>query len=193
LYVEQIDVGEAAPRTIVSGLVKYVPLEEMQQRLVLVLCNLKPRNMRGVKSHGMVLAASNEEHTVVEPLAPPPAAPPGERVFFGEQVAQVGAGSWRRWGPEYRFRRRHRMLMLAAAACSALPNTPAPPCAVPADGAQPARQEEGVGGARTGYAHSSRLQRCVPRRAHAHQRRAGGDHQPQQRAHCLSCRRAVWS
>lgn len=33
LYVEQIDVGEAeGPRTIVSGLVKYVPLEEMQVR-----------------------------------------------------------------------------------------------------------------------------------------------------------------
>lgn len=31
LYVEQIDCGEAeGPRTIVSGLVKYVPLEEMQ-------------------------------------------------------------------------------------------------------------------------------------------------------------------
>lgn len=30
LYVEQIDVGEAEPRTIVSGLVKYVPLEQMQ-------------------------------------------------------------------------------------------------------------------------------------------------------------------
>lgn len=28
--VEQIDVGEAEPRTIVSGLVKFVPLEEMQ-------------------------------------------------------------------------------------------------------------------------------------------------------------------
>lgn len=33
LYVEHIDVGEAeGPRTIVSGLVKYVPLEEMQVR-----------------------------------------------------------------------------------------------------------------------------------------------------------------
>ena len=30
LYVEQIDVGEPEPRTIVSGLVKYVPLEQMQ-------------------------------------------------------------------------------------------------------------------------------------------------------------------
>jgi tRNA-binding EMAP/Myf-like protein len=32
LYVEQIDVGEQEPRTIVSGLVKFVPLEEMQVR-----------------------------------------------------------------------------------------------------------------------------------------------------------------
>ena len=32
LYVEKIDVGEAEPRTIVSGLVKYVPIENMQVR-----------------------------------------------------------------------------------------------------------------------------------------------------------------
>lgn len=30
LYVEEIDVGEESPRTVVSGLVKYIPLEEMQ-------------------------------------------------------------------------------------------------------------------------------------------------------------------
>ena len=28
--MEQVDVGEEAPRTIISGLVKYVPIEEMQ-------------------------------------------------------------------------------------------------------------------------------------------------------------------
>lgn len=30
LYVEEIDVGEGRTRTVVSGLVKYIPLEEMQ-------------------------------------------------------------------------------------------------------------------------------------------------------------------
>lgn len=30
LYVEEIDVGEPQPRTVVSGLVKYIPLENMQ-------------------------------------------------------------------------------------------------------------------------------------------------------------------
>lgn len=84
LYVEQIDVGEEEPRTIVSGLVKYVPLEQLQGRKVVVLCNLKARNMRGVKSHGMLLCASDAAHENVEPLTPPEGAEVGERVFFGE-------------------------------------------------------------------------------------------------------------
>lgn len=71
LYVESIDVGEEEPRTIVSGLVAFVPEDEMADRDVIVICNLKARNMRGVKSHGMVLCASDEAHENVEPLSPP--------------------------------------------------------------------------------------------------------------------------
>ncbi len=33
LYVEQIDCGEPEPRTIVSGLVEFVPVEQMQVRM----------------------------------------------------------------------------------------------------------------------------------------------------------------
>lgn len=59
LYVEKIDIGEASgPRTIISGLVNYIPIEEMQDRMVVILANLKPANLRGVQSHGMVLCAS---------------------------------------------------------------------------------------------------------------------------------------
>ncbi|KAF5829872.1 hypothetical protein DUNSADRAFT_15409 [Dunaliella salina] len=91
LYVEQIDVGEPEPRTIVSGLVKYVPIEQMKDRMVVVLANLKPRNMRKIKSFGMVMAASNEEHTMVEPIAPPAGAAPGERIFFADTEQQPAA------------------------------------------------------------------------------------------------------
>ena len=35
------------PRTVVSGLAEYVPLDELQDRLVVMMCNLKPVNMRG--------------------------------------------------------------------------------------------------------------------------------------------------
>ncbi|KAL6532185.1 hypothetical protein OROGR_014155 [Orobanche gracilis] len=80
LYVEEIDVGEPQPRTVVSGLVKYIPLENMQNRKVCVLCNLKPAAMRGIKSQAMVLAASNNDHTKVELVEPPKGAVVGERV-----------------------------------------------------------------------------------------------------------------
>ena len=90
LYVEKVDVGEAEPRTILSGLAPFVPLEAMDGRDVVVLCNLKPRNMGGIKSFGMLLCASDKaaEVPVVEPLAPPAGAPVGERVCFGEWVGE---------------------------------------------------------------------------------------------------------
>uniref|UniRef100_A0A915Q0I5 Methionine--tRNA ligase, cytoplasmic n=1 Tax=Setaria digitata TaxID=48799 RepID=A0A915Q0I5_9BILA len=61
LYVEQMDVGEDKPRTVISGLVRHVPIEEMQNRLVICVCNLKPVKMRGIESQGMVLCASTPE------------------------------------------------------------------------------------------------------------------------------------
>ncbi|CAI8610771.1 unnamed protein product [Vicia faba] len=82
LYVEEIDVGEEQPRTVVSGLVKYIPVDEMQNRKVCVLCNLKPAAMRGIKSQAMVLAASNDDHTKVELVEPPSSACVGERITF---------------------------------------------------------------------------------------------------------------
>lgn len=42
LYVSKISCGEDKPRTVCSGLVKHVPIEELKDRYVVVLCNLKP-------------------------------------------------------------------------------------------------------------------------------------------------------
>jgi len=78
LYVEKIDLGEDKPRTIISGLVKFVPIEEMRNRLVVVLANLKPAKMRGIMSEGMVMCASSPEK--VEILAPPTGSSPGDVV-----------------------------------------------------------------------------------------------------------------
>ncbi len=50
--------GEEAPRTVVSGLAGKIPMEELANALVVVVCNLKPANMRGVKSEAMLMAAS---------------------------------------------------------------------------------------------------------------------------------------
>jgi len=81
LYVEKIDLGEPSPRTIVSGLVDFVPEDQMKDRLVVVLCNLKAAKMRGVESNGMVLCGSREDPKEVEPLAPPPGSQPGDKVY----------------------------------------------------------------------------------------------------------------
>jgi len=88
LYVEEIDLGEGKPRTVVSGLVKFIPLDQMQNHDVIVLCNLKPSNLKGIKSEAMVLAASNHDHTQVELLTPPPGSRIGERLTFDAYPGQ---------------------------------------------------------------------------------------------------------
>jgi methionine--tRNA ligase beta chain len=81
LYVEQIDMGEAEPRTVVSGLRKFVSEEAMANRLVAVVCNLKPAKMRGILSTGMVLCASNGDHTAVDPILIPEGSTIGSRIM----------------------------------------------------------------------------------------------------------------
>ncbi|MCJ1481700.1 G4 quadruplex nucleic acid binding protein [Schaereria dolodes] len=76
-------------RTVCSGLNGLVPLEEMQGRNIVAVCNLKPVTMRGIKSAAMVLAASprvaegEDSHKgPVELVSPPADAAAGERIYF---------------------------------------------------------------------------------------------------------------
>nr|KAH9891619.1 hypothetical protein C8Q73DRAFT_801198 [Cubamyces lactineus] len=85
LYVEQIDFAEeTGPRTVVSGLVHYIPIEEMRDKILVGVCNLKPANMRGVKSFAMVLCATHKDgkEAGIELVQPPAGAKPGDRVYF---------------------------------------------------------------------------------------------------------------
>jgi len=81
LYCEKIDIGGEI-REIASGLQKFVPQDEMTSGLVLVMANLKPRKLAGFMSNGMVLCASNDDHTAVELLRPDPNSKVGERVLL---------------------------------------------------------------------------------------------------------------
>ncbi len=57
LLVLSVDLGEEEPRSIVAGLAtRYAP-EELVGRQVVVVANLKPARLRGVRSEGMLLAA----------------------------------------------------------------------------------------------------------------------------------------
>ncbi|KAF9046440.1 hypothetical protein BJ165DRAFT_1471755 [Panaeolus papilionaceus] len=89
LYVEQIDLGEeTGPRTVVSGLVNYIPIEQMRDKYLVAVCNLKPVSMRGVKSFAMVLCATSKDGKEggIELIQPPVDSKPGDKVYFeGEE------------------------------------------------------------------------------------------------------------
>ena len=65
LYVLKVDVGEVIIQ-VVSGLVDHFELEDLIGKEVVVVVNLKPANLRGVESNGMILAAKdNKQMTLV--------------------------------------------------------------------------------------------------------------------------------
>ena len=80
LYWEEIDIGDEKPRQIASGLQQFVPIEQMENALVLVLANLKPRKLGGFESQGMVLMAGNNDYTYFELPVIPEGCKPGDKV-----------------------------------------------------------------------------------------------------------------
>jgi methionyl-tRNA synthetase len=64
-----IDLGEPAPRTIVSGVATSYKPEELVGKVVAVVANLPKKSFgKGLESHGMVLYSDggSREHTAVE-------------------------------------------------------------------------------------------------------------------------------
>jgi methionyl-tRNA synthetase len=63
LYKLTIDIGEE--RTIVAGIKLHYTKEELVGKKIAVITNLEPRKLRGIESHGMLLAASSEDKSAV--------------------------------------------------------------------------------------------------------------------------------
>ncbi len=64
LLIEKIDIGNEV-RQIVSGIAESYKPEELVGKKVIVVCNLKPVELRGVKSEGMILAGKNDKEIKV--------------------------------------------------------------------------------------------------------------------------------
>ncbi|EEH58816.1 uncharacterized protein MICPUCDRAFT_8179, partial [Micromonas pusilla CCMP1545] len=82
LWVESVELGEERPRQIVSGLRAFKTEAQMTGARVLVLCNVKKGPLREELSEGMVMCASNADHTEVDFIVPPEGVPNGEKVAF---------------------------------------------------------------------------------------------------------------
>jgi len=106
LYVEDVDFGDTK-KTVVSGLAKHVPLEQMQNRVGIFLCNLKPAKLKGTLSEAMVMCGNKDG--VVEIIDPPAGCQPGDRLsvpgFPGEPDAQLNPKKniWEQVMPDLRL------------------------------------------------------------------------------------------
>ena len=73
-----LDVGEAEPRNVFSGIREFYKPEDLTGKLVVMVANLAPRKMRFGISNGMVLAAGNGEGIWV--ISPESGAKAGDKV-----------------------------------------------------------------------------------------------------------------
>jgi methionyl-tRNA synthetase len=75
----EVDLGYEK-RQILSGIAEWYTPEELIGRRIVVIANLAPRKMRGLESHGMLLAASNGEN------GKPILATFGEEIALGSRL-----------------------------------------------------------------------------------------------------------
>ncbi len=77
LYKLTVDLGSET-RTICAGMVPYYDADYMIGKSIVVIANLKPRKIRGILSHGMMLAGEDENG--VKFLSPEGELAPGSRI-----------------------------------------------------------------------------------------------------------------
>ncbi|MDO5861560.1 MAG: methionine--tRNA ligase [Thermoplasmata archaeon] len=89
LYVLKVNLGEEEPRQIVTNLKSIYPREQMENRRLLVISNLKPAKFRGVKSDGMLMALDDEDlgGNAVLLLKPSSDVPDGTQINCGLEAS----------------------------------------------------------------------------------------------------------
>lgn len=75
----QLEVGEER-RQIVSGIAQHYTPEELVGKRIILVANLKPKALRGIESHGMLLAASTADGKLSLVTLDKPEFPSGSRV-----------------------------------------------------------------------------------------------------------------
>lgn len=77
-----VDAGESKPRQILAGIALWYAPESLIGRKIVVVANLQPRTLRGLESHGMLLAASvgEDDRPVLVTVADDAPAPNGSRL-----------------------------------------------------------------------------------------------------------------
>ena len=111
LFCEKIDFGGGEIREIASGLRGKVPLDQMKDKYVVCILNLKARALTNFPSHGMVLCGENADGSVIELLTPPEGSAAGDLISFEGQTRDPAPGdlksnknAWHKTQPEFNIR-----------------------------------------------------------------------------------------
>ena len=70
LWKLKLDIGELGERTICAGIKAFYSKKELIGKKIIYFSNLKSRKLKGIESQGMLLAASNSEHSKVVLISP---------------------------------------------------------------------------------------------------------------------------
>ncbi len=84
LYMMKVDIGR--PITMISGLKEFYTAEQLRTKTLVIVTNLEPATIRGVKSEGMLLAA--EEGRRLALLTPEKDLPAGTQISSGMGVGR---------------------------------------------------------------------------------------------------------
>ncbi|KAL0239086.1 hypothetical protein PCE1_004777 [Barthelona sp. PCE] len=76
LMITTMNIGSSEPITVVAGISQYFSAEELINKRVVVVTNLKHTKLAGVVSQGMILCGTNADQVI--PLIPDEAMPVGE-------------------------------------------------------------------------------------------------------------------
>lgn len=74
----QVDLGGETPRQILAGVKQWYKPKDFVGRQVIVVVNLESKNMMGLESQGMMLAADTEDGPIF--LTVPKTVPPGTKI-----------------------------------------------------------------------------------------------------------------
>lgn len=73
-----VDLGEDQPRTVLTGMREWKTPEDFKDKQLVFVTNLEPRQMMGIESAGMVMAADSDDGPAL--LLVERSVPPGTKV-----------------------------------------------------------------------------------------------------------------
>ena len=80
LYKLMVDCGDKDLRQIITGIANFYTAEELINKKIVVLVNLKPRKIMGFESQGMLLAADLNNEPFLLKIDERKQIPPGTRI-----------------------------------------------------------------------------------------------------------------